>query len=161
VTVENIETLCDKYAIPKSIDFLSIDIDGNDWHIWRELSKHVTARVVVIEFNASWPPPEDCVLPYDPQFAWTATCRYGASIQAYYNLARSLGYSLVYQEIKAINLFFVLDSVLAEKGVTFVNQNNPAKIFTPPNHRSGARDGHAPDENRDYETSESLLAVNS
>lgn len=157
VTAENIADLCDKYVVPKMIDFLSIDIDGNDWHVWRAIQPRVSARVIAIEFNPSWPPPEDCVLPYDPNFCWTGSCRYGASIQAYYNLGRYLGYTLVYQESRSINLFFVKDTVLAEKGIRFKNQNEPAKLYLAPYSTLGGRDGHGPDDRTDYASSEDLL----
>ena len=35
VTAENIVGLFKKYNVPEEFDFLSIDIDYNDWYVWR------------------------------------------------------------------------------------------------------------------------------
>jgi hypothetical protein len=52
ITAENICSVFDKYAVPREFDLLSIDIDGNDYWVWRALEGY-TPRVVVIEYNAS------------------------------------------------------------------------------------------------------------
>ena len=39
---------------PAQIDLMSIDVDGNDWHIWKSLAKY-RPRVVLIEFNPTIP----------------------------------------------------------------------------------------------------------
>jgi hypothetical protein len=36
--------------VPKNVDLLSIDIDGNDYHAWAAM-KSVRPKLVVIEFN--------------------------------------------------------------------------------------------------------------
>jgi hypothetical protein len=90
------------------IDLLSIDIDGNDWHVWKACANR-TARVVVIEYNASWAPPVDAVSPYRPGFDWTAVGdnASGASLCALERLGRALGYSLVGCGLSGVNAFFV------------------------------------------------------
>ena len=37
------------------IDLLSIDIDGNDYHVWKAIDV-INPRVVVIEYNAKFTP---------------------------------------------------------------------------------------------------------
>ena len=47
ITVENIKELCAKYEVPAEPDFVSIDIDGNDWHVWRELGATIEAMYLL------------------------------------------------------------------------------------------------------------------
>jgi hypothetical protein len=49
--------------IPKNFDLLSIDVDGNDYHIWEAVEEY-RPKVVVIEFNATIPPEVEFVQPY-------------------------------------------------------------------------------------------------
>lgn len=113
VTVENIGELCTKYEIDKDLDFLSIDIDGNDWYVWRELSRRIRPRVVVIEYNGEFRVDDDKIIPYDPTFEWDRKTKYfGATLRALFNLARSMGYSLVTCNRHGNNAFFVRDDCL-------------------------------------------------
>jgi hypothetical protein len=107
VDADNILELCKKYEVPVEFDFLSIDIDGNDWYVFRKICSVHKPRVVVIEYNSTFPPPEDKVVVYDPDSKWDVDTYQGASMQAMYNLARTLGYSLVAAESFGYNLFFV------------------------------------------------------
>ena len=52
VTAEIIEELLVRGAVPPEPDLLSIDIDGNDYWVWKAIDK-VRPRVVMIEYNAS------------------------------------------------------------------------------------------------------------
>jgi hypothetical protein len=57
ITTENINKLIGEDGeINGEIDLLSIDVDGNDYWIW-EKTTCVNPRVVVIEYNAKFPPP--------------------------------------------------------------------------------------------------------
>lgn len=69
VTAENIQNLFKKYNVPESFDLLSIDIDYNDYWVWKAITDY-SPRVVVIEFNSSIPPNESRVVPYDPDAYW-------------------------------------------------------------------------------------------
>ena len=50
ITGENINELLARYHVPKSFDLLSIDIDGNDYWVWKALEGYLP-RVVLIEYN--------------------------------------------------------------------------------------------------------------
>lgn len=71
---------------PDSIDLLSIDIDGDDYHVWESVSIY-QPRVVVIEYNPTIPPEMDIVQRTGEYF--------GASAAALTRLAESKGYRLV------------------------------------------------------------------
>ena len=40
---------------PNDIDFITIDVDGCDYHLWKDISKSYHPRVVCIEFNPTIP----------------------------------------------------------------------------------------------------------
>ena len=54
ITAENIEDLFGQGGVPKEFDFLSIDIDRNDYHVWEKISQY-RPRAVVIEYNTLIP----------------------------------------------------------------------------------------------------------
>lgn len=85
-------------SIPTEFDFLSIDIDGNDYHVWDALEHH-RPRVVVIEFNHTVPNSVDFVQPRDPDV------NQGSSVLALRRLGRSKNYDLV--DTTRFNAFFV------------------------------------------------------
>lgn len=112
ITAENINALFEKYKVPSSFDLLSIDLDGNDYWVWRSMAFSYRPRVIVIEYNASIPPGESRVIEYDPNFSWNGSDYYGASLSALEKLGRSKGYSLIYCESSGVNAFFVEDSLV-------------------------------------------------
>jgi len=89
-------------------DVLVIDVDGNDWWIWRALaSGGLRPSVVIVEYNPHLGPWLDWRLPHDRDHRWDGSARYGASLQAFAALARRLGYALVHCEATGTNAFFV------------------------------------------------------
>lgn len=66
ITAENIEDLFSGLSVPEEFDFLSIDIDRNDYWVWNGIG-HYRPRVVAIEYNASFKQSASVVVPYDPQ----------------------------------------------------------------------------------------------
>jgi hypothetical protein len=131
VTAENINALLQKYGVPEAFDLLSIDIDGNDYWVWRRMV--CRPRVVVIEYNAHFPPPERRAIAYDPGFSWSATDYFGASLQALYELGERKGYTLVHCEQTGVNAFFVSRDLLPRGFVP----RAPAEIYRPPNYLNG------------------------
>jgi hypothetical protein len=87
---------------PPEIDLMSIDVDGNDWHIWKSLVKH-RPRVVLIEFNPSIP--NDVFFVQDPDRRYN----HGNSLLALIELGKQKGYSLVCAN--CWDAFFVVDEL--------------------------------------------------
>jgi hypothetical protein len=111
VSAENIGALlAGSRAGAGELDLLSIDIDGNDYHVL-EAIRGLRARVLVIEYNSKFPPPMDVVAPYDPARVWDGSDYGGASLQAIANLAARRGYRLVGTNITGSNAFFVREDL--------------------------------------------------
>jgi hypothetical protein len=113
ITAENVDALVAGNSFGGPIDLLSLDVDGNDYWIWRALTC-VTPRVVVLEFNGSCGPDKSVSMSYAPQFRLDPAVqpyRCGASLAAFVKLARSKGYRLVGLQSLGFNAFFVRDGI--------------------------------------------------
>lgn len=110
VTPENINDLLASSEISSEPDVLSIDVDGNDLWIWQAITL-VRPRVVVIEYNATLDPERPLVQPYDPDWAWSGTDWFGASLSALEQVGTEKGYRLVHTDLTGVNAFFVLDDL--------------------------------------------------
>lgn len=83
-----IDEILAEHQCPAEIDLLSIDIDGNDYHVWESMQEP-SAKVVVIEFNPTVP--NDVLFVQDRSFEVNQGC----SLLALTLLAREKGYELV------------------------------------------------------------------
>jgi len=115
ITAENIADIFQSHAVPKEFDLLSIDIDGNDYWVWRALAGY-SPRVVVIEYNAAYPPPRRWVMRYDPDHRWDKTTYYGASIASLCALGDERGYALLGTDVTGVNAFFVRRDLIRASG---------------------------------------------
>ena len=66
ITKENINELFQKYNVPNNVDLLVIDIDGNDYHIWKEIK--IKPKIVMIEFNQFIDPNINAIIKYEKNF---------------------------------------------------------------------------------------------
>jgi hypothetical protein len=130
VTAENINQLLTEGGMSREIDLLSIDIDFNDYWVWKAVTA-VQPRVVVIEYNASLRPPMALTVPYDPQGQWDGSNYYGASLEALVGLGRAKGYRIVGCSIAGVNAFFVRADLTGDK---FVEPATAAEHYEPPRH---------------------------
>jgi len=113
ITAENINQLVADCGLRGRIDLLSLDMDGNDYWIWKALDV-VEPTVVVCEIQNPIPPDLALTIPYDPNFR-LATFQddfRGASLRAMVNLGRSKGYRLVGTHRFGFNVFFVKNGVV-------------------------------------------------
>jgi hypothetical protein len=125
VTSDNINQLFEKYNVPEEADFLSIDVDGADWHIWRALDQKYRPRVVSIECNPHYETYVDTIEPDSRRFG-SPHYYSGCSLLAAKILGNIKGYSLVaYCGVDAI---FVRDDIIVEKELDFVDVNNHLTI---------------------------------
>jgi hypothetical protein len=106
VTAENVNRLFARYAVPERFDLLVIDIDGNDYWVWKAI-RGFTPRVVVVEYNIHFATHLARTMPYDPDHEWDETLYHGASLAALRKLGHEKGYALVHAEGWAPNAFFV------------------------------------------------------
>ena len=106
VSPANVVAVLREEGVPPDLGVLSIDIDGNDWWVWRALGAHFRPRLMVIEYNATLGAQAALVRPELPD-PWDATTYFGASIQALRRLGSELGYRLVHTDSAGVNAFFV------------------------------------------------------
>jgi hypothetical protein len=130
VTAENIDALLSEHAAGSEIDLVSIDIDYNDYWVWKAITT-ISPRVVVIEYNASLRPPLSLVVPYDPRGSWDGSNFYGASLEALVRLGSEKGYRIVGCSLAGVNAFFVRNDLVADK---FLAPATAAEHYEPPRH---------------------------
>jgi hypothetical protein len=128
ITAENINTVFQQAGMSGDIDFLSIDIDYNDYWVWKALTV-VKPRVLVIEYNATLRPPMSLVVPYDPTRSWDGSNYFGASLEALVRLGREKGYRIVGCNYSGANAFFVRDDVA---GSHFIDPATAEEHYEPP-----------------------------
>ncbi|MDO8878318.1 MAG: hypothetical protein Q8M24_12845 [Pseudolabrys sp.] len=128
VSAENINSLIAQAEIAGDIDLLSIDIDYNDYWVWKAIET-VTPRVVVIEYNATLRPPMSLVVPYEPARKWDGTNYFGASLEALVRLGRDKGYRVVGCNYAGVNAFFVRDDVAGDH---FLDPATAEEHYEPP-----------------------------
>jgi hypothetical protein len=95
---DNLDTILSATPIPADFDFLTIDIDGNDYHVWNACVKY-KPKVVLVEFNPTIPTEVRFVQPADPALAQ------GTSLLSFVDLGKQKGYELV--SVTQWNAFFV------------------------------------------------------
>lgn len=92
-TADNANSLLEKYSV-KAVNYLSIDIDGNDYWIWKAMSNW--PAVVTVEYNSKFKNNESYAIEYNPNHKWEGDDYYGASLSAFKKLGEQKGYTLVY-----------------------------------------------------------------
>jgi len=113
INAENIEALFEEMAVPKEFDLLSIDIDGNDYWVWRAIAQY-HPRVVAIEYNAMFPAHLKYVVKYDSNKVYAITSYFGASLKSLEILGAKKGYKLVGCNFVGANAFFVRDDLVED-----------------------------------------------
>jgi hypothetical protein len=95
---DGLDSILAKTQIPVDFDFLSIDVDGNDFHIWKAVQVY-RPKLVLVEYNPTALNRFDFVQPADPH------CNVGSSPAALVRLAKEKGYELIC--VTKINLLLV------------------------------------------------------
>jgi hypothetical protein len=113
VRAERLDALLVDLGVPAEFDLLSLDIDGNEWWVWKHLTRF-HPRVIVVEYNAGLGPSLPWVMPYDPEFRNSGTRAHGASLKGFEVLAAQKGYRLVGCNWVGVNAFFVRSDLAGE-----------------------------------------------
>lgn len=110
ITKENINDLMKMSSFDlDKIGLLHIDIDGNDYWIWKELK--FSPQIIIVEYNSVFGHEKSLTVPYDPKFYRTnahySNLYYGASLKAMVKLGDSKGYDFVGVNTARNNAYFV------------------------------------------------------
>jgi hypothetical protein len=107
---DNINGLIKNNGFSGEIGLLHIDIDGNDYYVWKEINV-VNPVIVIMEFNSVFGIEKPWSTPYDPKFWRTeyhhSNLYFGASLLALCDLAEEKGYAFIGCNSAANNAFFV------------------------------------------------------
>jgi hypothetical protein len=117
VTAENVNSILSDNGFIGEVDLLSIDIDGNDYWIWKAIDM-LDPKVVVVEYQDILGPDRSWTIPYKADFNRSVYdvnrthMNYGgASLRAFAKLGKKKGYQLVGCNRGGWNAFFVKDSI--------------------------------------------------
>lgn len=131
VTKENINDALKQTLQPlgiesNTLDFLSIDIDGNDIYLLESLES--LPKVICIEYNAKFPPPLSKKPVYNQKNIWRGGDYMGSSLVAINDVAVQKGYVLVATNITGANAFFVRRDLAQNK---FEENSSPEHLYNP------------------------------
>jgi hypothetical protein len=110
IDVENINSLIAGAGFSGEVGILSIDIDGNDYWIWKAVNL-VSPIIVIVEYNSVFGNKRSITVPYNKHFSRTkehhSNLYFGASLPALCHLAKAKGYSFVGSDSRGVNAYFV------------------------------------------------------
>ena len=116
---ENINEQISAGGLTGEIGLLSIDVDGNDYWLWKALDI-VSPAVLIVEYNAVLGDRHELSIPYTADFlrskAHYSHLYFGASIRALVKLGEVKGYRFVGTSSSGCNAFFIRRDVAEGSG---------------------------------------------
>lgn len=118
ITRDNVNDLIKDAGAMGEVDVLSLDMDGNDYHIWEAISC-IQPRICVFETQDIIPAHLSLTIPYQPDFScWTKPKNEwdfrSASLLAMQKLSKRKGYRLVGGSRYGFNAFFVREDLVSD-----------------------------------------------
>ena len=118
IDINNINELLIKSGFERDLGILSIDIDGNDYHILNKIDCF-DPRIIICEFNPLFGNDRKITVPYDPKFYRTkkhySNLYWGASINALRSLLTKQDYTLVGTGMQGGNAYFIKNSLMTDR----------------------------------------------
>src|SRR3989338_5241795 len=115
---DSLDNLFRRTPLPHTFNLFSLDIDGNEYHLWESLSDY-RPRVMLVEFNPSIPNDITFIQPRDMKVFQ------GSSLRAFVELGKRKGYELV--AANEANAFFVLSELFPQFNI---NDNSIETLHT-------------------------------
>ena len=110
VNKDNINNLVEEMNIPKKIGLLSLDIDGVDYWVLKELSV-LDPSIIICEYNSLFGQKKSVTVPYKNNYIRSeehySNLYYGASIKAFINQMKKKNYFLIGTNSAGNNAFFI------------------------------------------------------
>lgn len=117
ITAENINQLIIEEGIKGNIGLLHIDIDGNDYWIWKAL-KAVEPIIMIVEYNSVFGYERAITIPYKADFVRTSAHHSnlyaGSSLLALCDLANEKGYAFIGCNSAGNNAYFIKNEYLKD-----------------------------------------------
>lgn len=117
ITKDNINKIITENGISGDIGILSVDIDGNDYWVLKNI-ECVNPVIIIVEYNSLFGKELLITVPYDENFdrmkKHFSGLYWGASISALTKIAKEKGYSLIGSNSEGVNLFFVRDELVGD-----------------------------------------------
>ncbi|WP_419902629.1 hypothetical protein [Kiloniella sp.] len=114
ITKDNINQLISEAGFTDEIGLLSVDIDGNDYWVWKAIDT-ISPAIVVCEYNAVFGDKHQLTVPYRKDFlrskAHHSHLYFGASLPAMISLGEEKGYKFVGTTSSGCNAFFVREDL--------------------------------------------------
>ncbi|ELI6431462.1 hypothetical protein RRM65_001188 [Aeromonas salmonicida subsp. salmonicida] len=114
VTAENINNIIADSGFVGDIGLLHIDVDGNDYWIWKAITV-VRPAIVIVEYNSLFGSKRSITIPYEPHFIrhvrHHSGLYAGASLKALCHLAKEKGYQFVGCNSAGNNAYFVIEAL--------------------------------------------------
>ena len=114
ITRDNINATISSHIKDAEIDLLSVDIDGNDYHVFNAIDC-INPRVVIMEYNAKFAPPIRFCMDYDERHEFAHDDCFGASLKFLEIHLAEKGYCLVGCNLTGLNAFFVRQDLVSDK----------------------------------------------
>ena len=127
---ENINNIVFSGLEKNTLDFFSLDIDGNDYWVLKELNTE-KINVLCCEYNHYLGNNVKKTIPYNPDHQWKNNGCFGASLNAISELLDKKGFYLIGVESSGTNAFFIkknlaknFEILSAEKSWKTSDRNN-------------------------------------
>lgn len=114
ITTGNINATISAHIKDTEIDLLSVDIDGNDYHVFDAINC-INPRVVIMEYNAKFPPPIRYCMDYNEHHVFEHDDCFGASLKFLEIRLAEKGYCLVGCNLTGVNSFFVRKDLVSDR----------------------------------------------
>lgn len=148
ITKENIVQIFEENNVPKDLGLLSVDIDGNDYWVLKEiLLSDYRPSIIVSEYNAYHQPPVEWIMKYNPEHIWDGTSYQGASLQSLTKLCNKFDYALVCTDSKGVNAFYVKKEYMNDK----LKELTPSEAYHPARYYGHLNNGEYGHPHRDGE----------
>lgn len=110
ITTENINSLISQNGFNGELGLLHIDIDGNDYWVWKQIDI-ISPVIVIVEYNSVFGPDKAWTVPYKADFyrsyAHHSNLYFGASLLSLCDLAEEKGYNFIGSNSHGNNAYFV------------------------------------------------------
>ncbi len=107
---ENINKIFKNFKLPKEIGLLSLDIDGIDYWVWKELNI-IKPVLFVCEFNSIFGDKKAVTVPYNKNFNRTkfhySNLAFGASLEALKFICKKKNYIFLGTNSNGVNAYFI------------------------------------------------------